>query len=163
MARATRTDVATRLVLGAVGLLGIGYGAMRLLGNPAASQPPKLAKWLVAAVLLHDFVLTPVVLGIGFVLARAVPPRARRYLQGALVASGLVTAVAVLQIKRRGTSLPGKELLQRNYAANLTVLIGLIAAVVAAAYGVRVVRDRRAQRGSAANVRPPADQTSGPP
>lgn len=163
MARSKRSDLFLRVGLGAVGVLGIGYGALRILGNPKVSQPLHLAKWLIGAVILHDFILTPVVVGVGFLLTRAVRPRARRYLQGALVSGALVTAIAIPLIYRRGTGLPGKTLVQQNYGAHLALLLALIAAVTAAAYGVRVARDRRAQQGSEANVRPPADQASGTP
>lgn len=163
MAHRVRTDLTLRLILGAIGVLGIGYGAYRLLGNPAASQPPKLAKWLIAGVLLHDFVLAPVVLSVGWLLTRTIRPRARRYVQGALVSCALVSAFAATLIYRRGTGLPGKALLERNYGASLTFVLVVMAGVVATAYAVRVGRDRRAQRENAANVRPPADQTSGLP
>lgn len=156
-----------RIALGAVGVLAIGYGAYRLLGNPNASHPPKLATWLVGALVLHDFVLTPLVLGVGFVLTRTVAPRARRYLQGAMVTGALVTAITIPMIYRHGTGLPGKTLLERNYAGNLALILGLIAAVTATAYALRVLRDRnpdnRAQRGSDAKVRPSPAQTSGTP
>jgi len=163
MARTQRSDLAIRLVLGALGLFLLGYGAYRLLGNPNASHPPRLATWLIGAIVLHDFVLTPVVLGVGFVITRTIRPRARRYVQGALVASALVTAITIPMIYRRGKGLPGKTLLERNYAANLALIVALIAAVTALAYLGRVSRDRRTQRGSAAKVRPPATQTSGTP
>jgi hypothetical protein len=163
MARGKRTDLTLRIGLGVIGLLGIGYGVYRLLGNQSASHPPKLATWLIGAIILHDFVLTPVVLGVGLLLTRLVAPRARRYVQGALVTGGLVTAVALPLIYRRGHSLPGKALLERNYAANLALILAMVAAVTAAAYGVRVAHDRRTQRGSDAKVRSSTVQTSGTP
>lgn len=163
MARSTRSDLTIRLMLGAVGILGISYGVFRVLGNPGTSQPPKLATWLIGAILLHDFVLAPAVLSAGWVLHHTVRPRARRYLQGALVSGALVSAIGLPLIYRRGTGLPGKTLLERDYGASLTLIFGVIAAVVALAYVARVGRDRQSQRGKAANVRPPADQTSGTP
>ena len=43
----------------------------------------------------------------------------------------------------RGSQPPAKALLLRNYAANLALLIGLIAAVTVLSYAARAVRDRR--------------------
>lgn len=149
-----------RISLGAVGILGIAYGAWRVLGNASASKPPKLAEWLIGTVFLHDFILVPITLGVGYLLTRTVRPRARRYLQGGLVTAALVTAVAIPLIYRRGKGLPGKTLEVRNYGANLLIILAVIAAVTAAAYAAHVLR---AQRGSEANVRPSADQTSGTP
>ncbi|MEP7179291.1 MAG: hypothetical protein ABI775_09405 [Pseudonocardiales bacterium] len=163
MARATRTDLVLRIGLGAVGLVGISYGVYRLLGNQAASHPPKLATWLIGAVILHDLVLTPVVLGVGLLLSRIVAPRPRRYVQGALVAGGLVTAIALPLVYRRGTATSSKALLRQNYAAHLALILGLIAVVTVAAYVLRVRRDRRGQRGNDANVRPSTAQASDTP
>ncbi|PZS18469.1 MAG: hypothetical protein DLM57_06325 [Pseudonocardiales bacterium] len=163
MARGTRTDLSLRIGLGAVGTLGIGYGAYRLLGNPTVSKPMKLGEWLIGTLILHDFVLTPVVLAVGWLLTRVVRPRARRYVQGALVSGALVSVIAIPLIYRRGKGLPGKALLEQNYAAHLTLILGAIAAVTAVAYATRVIRDRQTQRANDTNVRPPADQASGTP
>ena len=43
----------------------------------------------------------------------------------------------------RGSQPAVKAILLRNYGANLTVLIGLLAVVTLAVYAVRVARDRR--------------------
>jgi hypothetical protein len=90
-------------------------------------------------------------------------PRARRYVQGALVAIGLVTIVAIPLIYRHDKSQPGQALLIQNYVGHLAAIGGLIAAAAATAYAVRVLRDRAgapAQLSSATNVRPPEDQIS---
>lgn len=163
MSRGRRVDLVLRTGLGVIGLFGIGYGGYRLLGNQVASHPPQLAKWLIGAIILHDFVLTPVVLSLGLLITRFVPSRARRYLQGALVTGALGAAITIPLIYRRGTATASKALLRQNYAAHLVLILGLIAAVTAAAYALRVARDRRGQRGSDAKVRPPKAQTSGTP
>ncbi|MFN2518717.1 MAG: hypothetical protein ABR604_06670 [Jatrophihabitantaceae bacterium] len=163
MARSASADRRLRIALGAVGVLGIGYAAFRVLGNSTVSQPLNLAEWLIGILVLHDFVLTPALLAVGLVLTRTVPPRARRYLQGGLLAGSLVMAIAIPLIYRRGTGLPGKALLEQNYAANLALILVVIAAVTVAAYAARVLRERRTQRGNDAKVRPPADQASGTP
>lgn len=152
----------TRGALGVAGVLMIGYGAWRILDNRASTQPLKLGEWLIGSLILHDGILSFAILGLGWLLARTLPGRARAYVQGALIAGGLVTAVAVLLIYRRGKSQPGQALLTQNYGANLAILLALIALGTAAAYAVRVRRDSRPASGvaSTANVRPDADQTS---
>ncbi|MEP6599426.1 MAG: hypothetical protein ABJB98_08280 [Actinomycetota bacterium] len=153
---------ATRALLGLAGLLMIGYGGWRILDNRAATQPVKVGEWLIGALILHDGILSFVIFGLGWLLARTIPGRARAYVQGGLIAGGLVTAVAVLLIYRRGKSQPGQALLTQNYGANLAILLALIAAGTALAYALRVARDSRHPAGVAsnANVRPDADQTS---
>jgi hypothetical protein len=144
----------TRVLLGAVGTFGIGYGAFRLLEQQQVSQPWYLVRWLVAALVLHDGVLAPATFAIGALLSATVRPRARRYLQGALVTGGLVTLIAAPLIYHRGTQPAAKVLLDQDYAGHLAVVLAMIGVVTAAAYVVRVVRDR------SRNVRPSTVHTS---
>ena len=53
----------------------------------------------------------------------------------------MVAVIALPMIVLRGSQPPVKALLLRDYAANLALLIGLIAVVTAASYVVRVARD----------------------
>ena len=71
------------------------------------------------------------------------PPRARRYLQGGLIAAGLVTVVAIPMIAEQGALPASKALLQQNFGGNLTLLLGIVGAVSLLLYAVRVARDGR--------------------
>ena len=71
------------------------------------------------------------------------PDRGRRFVQAGLIVAAMVTVVAIPLILRQGTQPPAKALLLQNYAANLTLLLGLVAGVTLVAYAVRVARDRR--------------------
>lgn len=144
----------TRLALGAVGVFGIGYGVFRLVQGWSVSNPPYLLRWLVAAVVLHDGLLAPLTLLVGAVLARVVAPRARRWVQGALLCGGIVTLLSWPLLHRQGSQPAAKVLLVQDYGRNLAILLGVVAASALAGYLVEVARDR------AAKVRPPARQTS---
>lgn len=145
-------DTALRIVLGTIGVAAIGYGALRILTDSKDTKPLALAKWLLGSLLVHDLLIAPVVIGIGWLLARFVPPRARAFVQAGLVTGGLVGALGVLLIWRQGkSSARSLALLQQNYAANLLVLLAIIAAVTAACYLTSV------SRASRRNTRPPAD------
>ncbi len=91
-------------------------------------------------------------------MRKAVPPRARRYLQGALVTGALITVIALPLIKRQNSQPRVKAILQQNFSANLAVLLGIVAGGALALYAVRVLRDR--QRASVTNDRPSDDQRS---
>ena len=149
----------TRLLLGLVGLALLGYGGYQLLNHGGATHPTEVAKWLVIALIVHDGVLAWAVLVIGWLTARVVPARIRPYVQGGLVCAALITLIALPLIHRRGHAAPGLTLLTQNYAAHLAVLLSMVAAVVAAAYAIRVLCDHHQGR-STANDRPAADQTS---
>ena len=72
--------------------------------------------------------------GLGSLLRRFVPDRGRRYLQAALLMGALVTVVALPMIYLRGSQPPVKALLLRNYGLNLTLILGLIAAITLSLY-----------------------------
>jgi hypothetical protein len=77
---------------------------------------------------------------VGWFLARTVPPRARRYLQGFLVVGGLMTVVAVPLMLRKDTQPVSKAMLLQEYGANLTLLLALAAAASLLLYAIRVAR-----------------------
>lgn len=128
-----------RIGLGTAGVLLGLFGVFRLVTQIPFSDLAVLACWLIGAVVIHDGVLSPVVIAIGAAVAR-VPARGRRYLQAALIAGACVTVVALPMIYRRNTQPRQKAILLRNYAGNLAILLGIIAALTLVAYAVRVAR-----------------------
>ena len=154
----TKSTTRLRMGVGGLGVLGILYGVDLVLTDQRDDHPIQLVKWLIGGVILHDGILVPATMLLGAVLGLVFKPRARRFVQGALISSGLVTVIALPLIYRHGKSQPGQALETQNYTQHLAIIVGLIAACALVAYGVRVLRDR--QQSSAANVRPPDDQTS---
>jgi hypothetical protein len=129
-----------RIVLAAAGVLLAVFGAFRLLTQVPLTDAAILSAWMIGVVVIHDGVLSPLVIAVGTLVVR-VPPRARRYLQFALVAGGLVAVVGLVLVARRDSQPSVKALLLRNYGLNLAILLGLVAMVSLAAYAVRVARD----------------------
>ena len=133
---------AWRIVLAVAGIALGAFGVFRLVTEIAPHSLLILTVWLVAALIIHDALLGPSVVGVGWLLRRFAPDRGRRYLQIALIMIALVTAIAVPMIFLRGSQPAVKALLLRNYGANLIMIIGIIAVLSLILYGVRVVRDR---------------------
>ena len=131
-----------RLILGILGVLGVLYGSVNLLVHAPGQSLVWLAVWLIAAVLIHHGVLSPVVIAVGSLLRRVIPDRARRYLQVALITAVPVTVIAIPMIFRQGSQPPSKALLLQNFTANLGLLIGIIAGACLIGYAIRVARDR---------------------
>jgi hypothetical protein len=98
--------------------------------------------WLVAAVIIHDVLWSPALIGAGAALTR-VPARGRRYLQAGLVIGAALTVIAVPMIYVRGQQPASKAILLQHVGLNLLLLLGLVAALTALAYGVRVLRDKK--------------------
>jgi uncharacterized membrane protein len=131
-----------RIALAVVGIVLVLYGGGRILFSVPPPILVMLGIWMVGALLIQHGLVSPLVVAVGVALRR-VPDRGRRFLQVGLIVAAMVTAVAIPLILRQGTQPPAKALLLQNYAANLALLLGLIAVVTLAAYAVRVARDRR--------------------
>ncbi len=149
----TRSVRALRVGLGVIGVGGILYGITRILTDSKDTKPLALVKWLIGALLLHDVLIAPAVIGIGWLLARFVPDRARAFVQGGLVTGGLISSIGLLLIWRQGkSSAKSLSLLQQNYVANLLILLAIVAIGTLACYLISVSRSNRTK------TRPPADQ-----
>jgi hypothetical protein len=135
---------AWRIGLAIAGLLLALFGVFRLLSEIPAGSLILLGIWLLAALIVHDAVVAPATVAVGWVLRRTTPDRERSYLQSALIMIALVALVAAPMIALRGSQPPVKALLLRDYAANLALLISAIIAVSILRYAARLVRDQRA-------------------
>ena len=144
---------AWRIILAIAGIALGAFGVLRLATEIPLHNLLILAVWLVAALIIHDAVIAPSVVGVGWLLRRFLPDRARRFVQTGLIAAAAVTIIAIPMIIRRGSQPPQKTLLIQNYAANLALLLGIFAGATLAAYAVRVARDRSRPASSA----PPTD------
>ena len=134
---------AWRVGLAVCGILAGLFGAVQLIVGTSLANLLVLAGLMIGVVVIHDGVIAPVVVSVGWAIGRVVPARARRYLQIFLIAGGLVTAIAIPLIARRGTQEPSKAILQQDYGTNLSVLLGLIAGVSLLAYAAQVAHDQR--------------------
>lgn len=135
---------AWRIVLAVAGIALGAFGVFRLLTEIPPPNLLILAGWLAAALIIHDVLLEPSVVGVGWLLRRFVPDRGRRFLQLALIMIALATVIAVPMIFLRGSQPAVKALLLRDYGANLIMIVGVIAVVSLILYAVRVARDRSA-------------------
>ena len=132
-----------RVLLAGLGVLVGGYGAFLLLSRQDRDQLVSAAIWLVSGVVLHDFVLAPLVLGLVVVGARLAPAVSRVPLAAALVVLGTATVFAIPVLGRFGARSDNPTLLDRDYTAGWLALAGvvLLATVVAT-----LLRSRRQQR-----------------
>jgi hypothetical protein len=131
-----------RIVLAAVGGALTIYGGVRLVHGLPPPVLLVLGGWLVAVVIIHHGVVSPLVLGVGAALRRWVPDRARGYLQAGLIMASAVTVIAVPLILREHTQPPAKAMLLQDYRQSLLALLLVIAVLTCIAYAIRVARDR---------------------
>jgi hypothetical protein len=135
-----------RLVLGVVGVLVVLYGIVNLGVHIPLQTLAWVAVWLIAAVIIHHGLVSPVVIAVTSLLRRLIPDRGRRYLQAALITAVPVTVIAIPLIYRQGSQPPSKALLLQNFTANLGLLLGIIGAVCLVSYAIRVARNPSPRR-----------------
>lgn len=120
------------LVIGvAIGLFGAYSLLRRGLGNLVSS-----AEWLVGGVVLHDFVLAPIVLTVLWLGSKVVPEWARASVTAGAIVLGSVTLIAIPAIGRFGAKSDNATLLDRSYGVGWLVFAGIVAVGVAAGLAV---------------------------
>ncbi|MDQ0939510.1 hypothetical protein [Streptomyces sp. V1I1] len=119
-----------RIVAGALGLALMAVGATLLL---TGGQLKDVALWLAGAIVLHDGIIAPLVLGVGLLLA-AVP--ARGTVRGALVVAGCLTMIALPPLLRPGAP-TNPSALPLDYLRNWLLVLGAVAVVTGVLLAVR--------------------------
>jgi hypothetical protein len=135
---------AGRIALAVAGVALAALGVFRLLSEIPAHSLEILAVWLTAALVIEAAIVTPSLVGVGFLLRRHVPDRGRRYLQVTFIMSAVVTVIAVPMIFLRGSQPAVKALLLDDYGSNLILIIAIIGVINLIIYAVRVASDRSA-------------------
>ncbi len=129
-------------VSAAMGWVVIGIGLRGIFQHSLDTRPANLAKFVVGGALLHDLVIAPLVILAAVALARAVPARARAIVQAALVVTGVVALFSYPLVRAYGLAANNPTSLPHDYALNLTIVLGLVWAVAAAALVVRLRKGR---------------------
>ncbi|WP_406398336.1 hypothetical protein OH805_05215 [Streptomyces sp. NBC_00879] len=128
-----------RIVTGALGLALMTVGAVLLL---TGGQLKDVALWLAGAIVLHDGIVAPLVLGVGLLLA-AVP--ARGTVRGALIVAGCLTAVALPVLLRPGTP-KNPTVLPLDYVRNWLLALAAVAVLTGVLLAARWIRRRVPRR-----------------
>lgn len=125
------------------GIVAVGWGAYGLLSD---AQGPATLSWLVfvgTIIVAHDFVLSPLAVVVGWLIARRAPGFLRAPLQVGLAGSTVFLLAGVAYISGRGTSADVPSALPFDYAARVAVLCALWWAAMAVWAAFRVVRGRQ--------------------
>ncbi|MFL6173165.1 MAG: hypothetical protein ACJ716_09785 [Marmoricola sp.] len=131
---------AVRVLLGAVGVGVAAYGVSLLLdlglGNLRAT-----VEWVIGGVVLHDGVLAPLTIAIGYVVVRL---GRGKPVPGPVVVAGLVlgtvTVAAIPVLGRFGARSDNPTLLDRHYVLGWAVLAAVVVGISLVAMLVRARR-----------------------
>jgi hypothetical protein len=137
--RAERTGLIAGLVLGAPFLV---VGTLLIVNNLDATPPSSYLRFLVGGHVVHDAVVAPVALVIGYFLVGRAPALARAPLRAALFTSAVVVAIAWPGIRQYGRMrTPTNPTVQPLNYSN-SVAIALVVVWVLAALWLVVARTR---------------------
>ncbi|MDP8937579.1 MAG: hypothetical protein M3O23_07620 [Actinomycetota bacterium] len=127
----------------AIGWVVIGVGLRGIFEKHVDTRPGQLARFVVGGALVHDLVVAPLVILAAVLVARAVPGRARPFVQAALVVSTVVALFAYPLVRAFGLATDNPTSLPHDYGANLLLVLGVVWGVAAALMSRRLRRVRR--------------------
>ncbi len=125
----SRGVVLGRLGFATLGVATLAYGAW-LVWQMGSEQWLPLGKWLVGGVIAHDLLFAPIVVGLGILAARALPPYARLPVAVAVVVWGSITLLAVPVLSQYGATPSLPSLLNRPYRPAWWIGTGVVVAAV---------------------------------
>jgi hypothetical protein len=131
-------------VLYAVGAAAAGWGVVSLV--TAGGVPLGELRFGLAVLLGHDALLAPVAIGVGALVARWVPGRARAYVQAGLLVSAVVTLVALPFVIGAGRQPDEPSSLPLDYGRGLLVALAAVWVGVGAMAAVRTLLSRIRRR-----------------
>ncbi len=137
---------AVRIVLVVVGVLVIAFGAYVLVTTVRPNRIWGLATWLLGAVILHDAILSPFVVGVGLLLrrtGRTLRAWALVVVQAVVVLGSVLALVVLPEIAAKAHGQKNPTVLPFDYGARLLLVEGVLLLVVVA---LLVVAARRPAR-----------------
>jgi len=126
------------------GLGAVGYGIYGLLTAGSRVPLDSWLTWFVGSALLHDLVIGPVWIGLGWLGARFLPRAARSAVVVGAAVSGFLTLVALPFVLGVGADPANPSFLPREYGRNLLLLVVGVLVVTAVWAAVATLRARSA-------------------
>ncbi|MEK6344212.1 MAG: hypothetical protein V4737_10290 [Curtobacterium sp.] len=138
---------AARIVLVVLGVLVMAFGAYVLVTTVRPNRIWGLATWLLGAVVLHDAVLSPFVVGAGLLLrrtGRSIRAWMLVVVQSAVVLGSVLALVVLPEIAAKAHGQKNRTVLPFDYGVRLAIVEGALLLVVVAvlAVGIRMSRNR---------------------
>lgn len=114
------------------------YAAVRSLDV----RPGLWVRWLLTAAILHDVVVAPLVIVVGWLVVRYAPPPVKAPLQAGLILTAVLVAMAWPALRDYGSIPSNPTYLPRDYATGLAATLGLVWAACGAWAAGRLARSR---------------------
>lgn len=127
----------------ALGVPVIAYGIRGVFVDASDTQPGQLVRWVVGANVVHDALLAPAALAVGWAASRFIPRFAWPAVRAGLIATGVLGLVAWPLVRGYGVDPSIPSLLNRNYGAGLAAALAVVWLVVAGWVAVAWRREQR--------------------
>jgi hypothetical protein len=127
-----------------VALFGVAirYAAVRSIDV----RPSLWVTWWVAAAVIHDVVVAPLAVGVGWLVLRFAPRAVKAPVQAGLILTAVLVAVSFPALRGYGRRPSNPSYLPRDYATGLLMSLAVVWAVCVAWAVARLVRERTADR-----------------
>jgi hypothetical protein len=110
----------------AVGMPVIAYGIRGILVDADDTHPAELARWVLGPAVVHDALLAPVALAVGWALRRVVPSFAWPAVRAGLLSTVVLCLVAWPLVRGYGRSASIPSLFPRNYGTGLAAALAVV-------------------------------------
>lgn len=140
---------AARIVLAVLGVLVMAFGAYVLVTTVRPNRIWGLATWLLGAVVLHDAVLSPFVVGAGLLLrrtGRSIRAWVLVVVQSAVVLGSVLALVVLPEIAAKAHGQKNPTILPFDYGVRLAIVEGVLLVVVIAVLVVGGLMSRNRPR-----------------
>ena len=107
----------------AIGWAVLAYGVGGLIAESARTHPEQWIRWFAGSLIVHDFVVAPLVIAAGSLLVNRVRPPFRAAVQGALIATGVITLTTWPFLRGYGLRSDNPSVLPNNYALGLSIVV----------------------------------------
>jgi hypothetical protein len=125
----------------------IGIGIVGMFSQRDRTTPFRLVRYVIGFLLVHDLVVAPIVIGVGWLVTRFVPVVARGPLRAALALSALVVAFSWPLLRRYGEHATNDSALPLDYGRTVPVVLAVVWLVALAVLAARIVNARRSRAG----------------
>ena len=134
-----------RIALILIGVLGLLLGALVLVTKQDPMQIVGVGAWVVGAIVLHDVILSPLVVLAGVLVRRAghrLPYGLLAIVQGGVIVGAILSLLVVPEIYAKTLGTANPTVLPLDYGLNLALTWAGVAVLTAAACALFLARRR---------------------
>jgi hypothetical protein len=146
-----------RIILIAIGLAGLFFGALILVQKERPDQILGVIVWIGAAIIVHDGILSPLLLLLDVWMRRAgrrIPYAVLAIIQGGIVVGAIMSMLVLPEIYKKSLGTKNPTILPLDYGVNLALFWLAVSVLTAAACALylRRAHTRASGRGRPAPV-----------